>query len=73
MAPRSDSDWQGTRLAFSLQPGDAETLVEFRHAGWREPNLHFRQSSHCWALYLRLLRRFVESGEVVPYRDRLRA
>jgi hypothetical protein len=29
------------------------------------------ESSYCWAMYLRLLRRNVEAGEVVPYAQRL--
>ena len=32
---------------------------------------HFRISSYCWAMYLRVLKRGVEFGEAVPYKDRL--
>jgi hypothetical protein len=32
-----------------------------------------RISCHCWALYLRLLRRHLEFGESVPYDRRLEA
>jgi hypothetical protein len=32
---------------------------------------HYRTSSFCWAMYLRLLKRYVEHGEVVPYEKRL--
>jgi len=70
---QADADWMGTRVGFELHPKQGETLVEFHHSGWPAANAHFRQSSYCWAMYLRLLRRFVESGDVVPYRDRLRA
>jgi len=31
----------------------------------------FRISTHCWAMYLRILRRHFEHGESVPYEDRL--
>jgi hypothetical protein len=34
-------------------------------------NDHFRISCYCWPMYLRLLRRHIEHGEVVPYADRL--
>jgi hypothetical protein len=43
----------------------------FRHTGWAEPNEHFRISNHCWAMYLRILRRYLEYGEIVPYEQRL--
>jgi uncharacterized protein YndB with AHSA1/START domain len=70
---KADSDWQGTRLGFSLDERDGVTEVEFHHTGWPESNEHYRVSCYCWAMYLRLLRRYVELGEVVPYETRLDA
>lgn len=67
-------DWLGTRVGFEL--GDAEdgaTVVRFHHTGWPDPGEHYRVSCHCWALYLRILRRHVEQGEFVRYEDRLNA
>ena len=68
---RADNDWQGTRLAFLLTESDAGTEVTFRHLNWPEANEHYRISCYCWAMYLRLMKRCVEYGEVVPYEDRL--
>lgn len=69
----ADADWTGTRVGFRLE-GDAErTRVCFHHTGWSQANEHFRSSSYCWALYLRLLKRYLEDGEVVPYEARGRA
>ena len=68
-----DNDWHGSLVRFELEGTDAGTTVRFAHAGWPERNTHFRVSAHCWALYLRLLRRYVELGEVVTYADRLSA
>jgi uncharacterized protein YndB with AHSA1/START domain len=68
---RADSDWTGTRVGFRLQPRDGQTWLQFSHTGWQTPNEHFRVSCNCWALYLRVLRRFLEYGEKVPYDDRL--
>lgn len=45
--------------------------MQFWHRGWLEANVHYRTSSFCWAMYLRLLKRWVEAGEVVPYERRL--
>jgi uncharacterized protein YndB with AHSA1/START domain len=67
----SDEDWMGTSVAFALEPARSGTRVRFSHTGWRSENEHFRVSSYCWAMYLRLMRRFTEAGEVVPYVDRI--
>lgn len=67
----SDADWNETRVGFELEPSDYGTQVRFYHRGWPEPNSHYRISCHCWALYLRVLRRHLEHGESVPYADRL--
>src|SRR5262245_32012170 len=66
-------DWLRTRVGFRLEDLGGRTWVRFSHTGWPEAGEHFRTSAHCWALYLRILRRFVEHGETVPYADRLNA
>jgi hypothetical protein len=47
--------------------------VQFWYRGWPDPNAHYRTSSFRWAMYLRLLKRWAETGEVVPYLRRLEA
>jgi uncharacterized protein YndB with AHSA1/START domain len=66
----ADEDWTHTRVGFELEPEGEGTRLLFRHSGWRDANRHFRVSSYCWATYLRLLKRYVERGEVVAYADR---
>lgn len=68
---RADDDWRGTKVGFALDEQDGRTQVRFHHTGWPSANDHFRTSTFCWAMYLRLLKRYVENGEVVPYDDRL--
>lgn len=70
---RADPDWLHTRVGFRLEDRGATTQVHFYHTGWPEPNEHWRISCHCWAMYLRILRRNLERGEVVPYEKRLDA
>jgi uncharacterized protein YndB with AHSA1/START domain len=70
---RSMEDWQATRVGFHLKENNGVTHVSFYHTGWPEVNDHFRGSNFCWALYLRLLKRYVEHGEVIPYEDREKA
>lgn len=70
---QADAEWTGTTVGFQLESRGDGTWVEFRHAGWPEVSEHFRISCTCWAMYLRVLRRFLEHGEVVAYADRLDA
>ncbi|HJZ67403.1 MAG TPA: SRPBCC domain-containing protein [Blastocatellia bacterium] len=69
----SQEDWLGTRVGFELEEKDGATQVRFHHIGWPESNEHYRVSCYCWSMYLRLLKRYVERGEVVPYEERLDA
>lgn len=67
----ADDDWRHSTVGFDLEPSGAGTQVRFAHRGWPEANGHYRTSCHCWALYLRVLRRHLEHGETVPYEQRL--
>ena len=67
----ADNDWRGSRVGFNLIESDGVTQVRFHHLGWPETNDHYRTSCYCWAMYLRLLRLYVEKGTVVPYEIRL--
>lgn len=67
----ADADWTGTTVGFELEPSGNGTRVRFAHRGWPAANEHHRISNHCWAMYLRILRRHLEHGESVPYADRL--
>jgi uncharacterized protein YndB with AHSA1/START domain len=70
---RADTDWIGTRVGFRLESRGEGTWVCFYHAGWPSINEHYRISCTCWAMYLRILRRSLEHGEMVPYKSRLDA
>lgn len=67
---RADTDWTGTRVSFRLEDVNGSVLVRFCHSGWANCNDHFLRSTYCWAMYLRLLKRYVERGETVPYSER---
>ena len=70
---RADRDWAGTRVGFRLTATNegGGTQVRFHHLGWPELNEHYRISCYCWAMYLRVLKRYLEHGESVPYAKRL--
>jgi len=67
----ADKDWNETRVGFSMVEKNGVTQLRFHHRGWPEANEHYRVSCFCWAMYLRLLKRYVEFGEFVPYEKRL--
>jgi uncharacterized protein YndB with AHSA1/START domain len=67
----ADPEWMGTKIGFILKEKDLITLVEFYHTGWPEQSENYRFSSYCWAMYLRILKRYIEFGEQVAYEKRL--
>jgi uncharacterized protein YndB with AHSA1/START domain len=68
----ADADWTGVSVGFDLAGRDGAVEVRFYNRGWATENDHYRISNYCWAMYLRLLRRYVEHGEVVEYEHRLK-
>ncbi len=66
-----NDEWRETRIGFILDGNETATKIRFHHTGWPEQNAHYRVSSYCWAMYLRILKRYVEFDEFVPYEDRL--
>jgi uncharacterized protein YndB with AHSA1/START domain len=70
---RCDNDWMGSRVGFTLEEKGNRTNVRFYHSVWKDENEHFRISSFCWAMYLRIAKRYAEFGETVAYDKRLDA
>ena len=65
-------DWLNTKIGFSLNDREHNvTEVNFYHIGWPTNNEHYKISCYCWAMYLRILKRYIEYGEQVPYEKRL--
>ncbi|MDZ4863945.1 MAG: SRPBCC domain-containing protein [Gemmatimonadota bacterium] len=64
-------DWRGTRVRFDLEGAAGSTHLRFGHLGWPGVMAHLQSSSYCWAMYLRILKRYLEFGERVPYDRRL--
>ncbi len=68
----ADAEWTGSKIGVSLtDKGNAVTAVDFYHSGWPEINHGYKYSAYCWAMYLRILKRYIEFGEQVPYEKRL--
>lgn len=60
--------WAGSRVSFHLEPSGRLTNLRLAHTGWRRDSESFRTSSYSWAMYLRVLRRYLESGQTVNHR-----
>ena len=68
----ADADWLNTKIGFLLNDKENNvTEVNFYHIGWPTNNEHYKISCYCWAMYLRILKRYIEFGEQVPYEKRL--
>lgn len=63
-------DWVDTEFGFKLSEKDNQTYVEFFHSNWPQLNAHFRIASFCWAMLLKGLKDYVESGIVIPFEKR---
>lgn len=70
---RATEDWQRTRVTFELDGRGGKTELRLSHVGWPAQNDQYRRSAYAWAMYLRILRRHLEHGESVPYKERLDA
>ena len=68
---RAGADWVDTRVGFDITGQGTTSQVRFSHTGWPQSNEHYRVSCYCWPMYLRILRRYLEHGETVPYEQRL--
>lgn len=66
----AQEDWLGTKVGFVVEENGKDTKLKFQHCGWKEINEHFRISSYCWAVYLRILKRYLEAGIRIPYKER---
>lgn len=67
---KADQDWTNTVFGFMLYERDDITVTEFYHKNWREINEHFKRSSYCWAMYLGLLKDYVEKGNITNFEQR---
>ncbi|WP_452224102.1 SRPBCC family protein [Lacinutrix chionoecetis] len=66
----ANEDWNPTTFGFELKDHEHGTLVEFTHSNWQVNNHHFRNTSYCWALLLKGLKKYLETGIIVPFNKR---
>jgi len=59
-------EWVGTEVTFDLAWKDEQTIVLFKHAGWKEPVEFMHHCSTKWATFLLSLRDLLEKGSGTP-------
>ncbi|MGK8505913.1 SRPBCC family protein [Nocardia asiatica] len=59
-------DWVGTKLDWNLGRADDQTIVLFKHQGWKEPVEAMYHCSTKWAVFLLSLKSLVETGKGAP-------
>ncbi|MCG5453606.1 SRPBCC family protein [Micromonospora hortensis] len=59
-------EWIGTEIDWRLGQRGRFTIVDFTHAGWREPTELMHECSTKWAVFLMSLKELVETGRGRP-------
>jgi uncharacterized protein YndB with AHSA1/START domain len=60
-------EWIDTTISFELRHVDGETILNFTHAGWREPVEFMGHCSSKWGSYLLSLKGSLEAGGGLPF------
>jgi uncharacterized protein YndB with AHSA1/START domain len=63
---RSVEEWKGTTISFDLEEKNGNTLLRFTHGGWNTATDFFASCSYDWALFLKSLKSFCETGTGNP-------
>ncbi len=62
-------EWIGTTISFELKSNGDESVVLFKHAGWKEPVEFMHHCSTKWGYYMLSLKSLVEEGRGTPHPD----
>jgi Activator of Hsp90 ATPase homolog 1-like protein len=60
-------EWIDTHIEFNILNDSGETVLMFKHSGWREEVDFMHHCSTQWAYFLIGLRKFLETGEGTPF------
>ena len=60
-------EWIDTHIEFNISNEDGQTVLLFKHCGWREEVEFMHHCSTQWAYFLIGLRKFFETGDGTPY------
>ena len=63
---KSIEEWIGTNISFDLEEKNGDTLLRFAHADWRTVTDMFASCNYNWALFMKSLKSFCETGTGTP-------
>lgn len=63
----SIEEWIGTDVSFDLEEKEGNTILRFAHAGWRAATDTFAGCTYDWAMFMRSLKSFCETGTGTPH------
>jgi uncharacterized protein YndB with AHSA1/START domain len=59
-------EWLGTTVTFELEEKEGNTILRFAHAGWKEVTDTFAMCNFDWAIFLKSLKSYCETGTGEP-------
>ena len=62
----SIEEWTGTDISFDMEEKDGSTILRFAHAGWRAATDTFAGCTYDWAIFIKSLKLFCETGAGTP-------
>lgn len=62
----SIEEWIGTRISFDLEEKNEKTILHFTHGDWRAITDTFAGCSYDWALFMKSLKSYCETGKGDP-------
>ncbi|NII25509.1 SRPBCC domain-containing protein [Pseudoflavitalea sp. X16] len=62
----SIEEWIGTVISFDMEEKEGTTLLRFAQSGWRAATDTFAGCTYDWALFMKSLKSFCETGTGTP-------
>lgn len=62
----SMEEWIGTTISFDLEEKNGNTMLRFAHADWRAVTDMYASCNYDWALFMKSLKSFCETGTGTP-------
>jgi uncharacterized protein YndB with AHSA1/START domain len=62
----SIEEWTDTDISFDMEENDGRTILRFAHSGWRAATDTFASCNYDWAIFMKSLKSFCETGTGTP-------
>lgn len=66
---QAHQEWIGTAIRFELEAHVKGSVLSFHHDNWKAYTHEFAGCSYAWALFLRSLKLYCETGKGLPFPD----